>query len=243
MSLLSGLLLSGCVTLGPMSGASTASADVAKEENQSGAAVDAQAKPPVPATEKPSADGVYYYYVLGHMMMGDRRWEEAENAFIRVAEGDPKSVEARLIVSHLATQRGDLNVASRFAQEAVALDPDNVKARLLLAGLLNALERYPESAKHYEALLKKQPDHLSARLMLAQIHGRLKDPARAKAALAPLFGKPDVAWKANLAMGRAYVHMGDLKKSLEFFRKARKQAPDQLEPVLALGASLQEMDR
>ncbi|GAB0056305.1 Beta-barrel assembly-enhancing protease [Candidatus Magnetaquicoccaceae bacterium FCR-1] len=243
LSLFSGLVMSGCVAVGPVNGTPTASAEVPKDEKNQSDSVGAAGTSQTPSPEKPSADGVYYYYVLGHMMMGDRRWEEAENAFVRVAEGDPKSVEARLIVSHLATQRGELNVAARYAQEAVALDADNVKARLLLAGLLNALERYPESASHYEALIKKQPDHLSARLMLAQIYGRLKDPARAKGALAPLFAKSDVAWKANLAMGRAYVHMNDLKKSLEYFRKARKQAPDQLEPILALGAALQEMDR
>ncbi|MEO5346445.1 MAG: tetratricopeptide repeat protein [Magnetococcus sp. YQC-9] len=240
MSTLTGLFLTGCVAAGAVNSTPSTSAESAPKEESQAAEVRKDA-PPLP--DKPSADGVYYYYVLGHMMMGDRRWEEAENAFIRVAEGDPKSVEARLIVSHLATQRGDLNLASRFAQEAVALDPDNIKARLLLAGLLNALERYPEAASHYEALLKKQPDHLSARLMLAQIYGRLKDPARARSALAPLMNKPEVAWKANLALGRAYVHLGDLKKSLEYFRKARKQAPDQLEPILALGAALQELDR
>ncbi|MBF0191118.1 MAG: tetratricopeptide repeat protein [Magnetococcales bacterium] len=240
-----GLGLAGCVALGPVSPDAVSSAPGA-EQSAPANPNEQTAKAPAPegaAPDKPQSDGVYYYYVLGHMMMGDRRWEEAEKAFLRVAEGDPKSVEARLIVSHLATQRGDLALAVTHAQEVVALDPENSKARLLLAGLLNALEKFPEAATQYELLLKKQPDHLSARLMLAQIHGRLKDPAKARNALAPLFGKPELAWKANLALGRAYVHVPDLKKSLEYFRKARKQAPDQLEPVLALGAALQEMER
>ncbi|MBF0212835.1 MAG: tetratricopeptide repeat protein [Magnetococcales bacterium] len=245
-----GLGLAGCVALGPVTPESPPNAPRAENQGQAPApprpASDTASAPrpgDPPQSDKPNADGVYYYYVLGHMMMGDRRWDEAEKAFVRVAEGDPKSVEARLIVAHLATQRGDLALAVRHAQEVVDLDPENVKARLLLAGLLNALDKFPEAATQYEILLKKHPDHLSARLLLAQILGRLKDPARAKIALAPLFGKPEVAWKANLALGRAYVYLPDLKKSLEFFRKARKQAPDQLEPVLALGAALQELDR
>ncbi|MBF0339965.1 MAG: tetratricopeptide repeat protein [Magnetococcales bacterium] len=233
-----GWVLTGCVLTGtglPDNGTSAG--------DRPGESLGESRSPEAALAEKPGADGVYYYYVLGHMMMGDRRWDEAEKAFIRVAEGDPKSVEARLVVAHLATQRGDINLAVRFAQEVVELDPQNTKARLLLAGLLNALERFQEAATQYETLLKKQPDHLSARLMLAQLYGRLKDPARAKSALAPLFAKPEMAWKANLALGRAYVHVPDLKKSLEYFRKARKQAPDQLEPVLALGAALQELER
>lgn len=229
-SALSGFGLAGCMTVAP--------------EVVTPPAITAEAQPEIdPFQQKPGADGVYYYYVLGHMMMGDRRWEEAEKAFIRVAEGDPKSTEARLIVAHLATQRGDLTSAVRYTQEAVTLDPDNVKARLLLAGLLNALGNHPESVAQYEALLAKHPEHVAARLMLAQIYGRLKNPTQAKIALTPLLNDPEIAWKANLALGRAYVYVPDLKKSLEYFRKAKKQAPDQLEPVLALGAALQELDR
>ncbi|NGZ07723.1 MAG: tetratricopeptide repeat protein [Magnetococcales bacterium] len=243
LGVLAGALLTGCVAGGtpPPDTPALPAAPQTYESGKPGHL--ANTAPQEPTADKPQADGVYYYYVLGHMMMGDRRWDEAEKAFLRVAEGDPKSVEARLIVAHLATQRGDLTLAERHAREVVELDPDNNKARLLLAGLLNALEKFPEAASQYETLLKKQSDHLSARLMLAQIYGRLKDPARAKVALGPLLHKSDLAWKANLALGRAYVHVPDLKKSLEYFRKARRQAPDQLEPVLALGAALQELDR
>ncbi|MBF0125932.1 MAG: tetratricopeptide repeat protein, partial [Magnetococcales bacterium] len=229
-----GLVLAGCVAVSP--GVTEPTAPPAPSPTPAQTSVE-------PAQGKPGPDGVYYYYVLGHMMMGDRRWEEAEKAFVRVAEGDPKSVEARMLVSHLATQRGDLSLAVRYAREVVELDGENVKARLLLAGLLNALGQYADAAAQYELLLKKRTDHVSARLLLAQIYGHLQDPARAKSALTPLFAKPEVAWKANLALGRAYVLVPDLKKALEYFRKARKQAPDQLEPVLALGAALQELDR
>ncbi len=191
----------------------------------------------------PDSNSVYYYYVLGHMMMGERRWEEAEKAFIQVAKKDPLSIEARLIVAHLATQRGDLSLALQYAQEVVKLDPNHIKARMLLAGLLNALEKNSEAANHYEALLKIDPNHVAARLLLAQIYGHLKDPAKAKTALTPLLRDSKLAWKANLALGRAYVHIPDLKKSLHYFNKAKKLAPDELEPVLALGAALQELGR
>ncbi|MBF0428266.1 MAG: tetratricopeptide repeat protein [Magnetococcales bacterium] len=239
MTTILGMALAGCVAVGSgVTDSSTPAAESSVSQEQT-----ATQPPTEPFQDKVASDGVYYYYVLGHMMMGDRRWDEAEKAFMRVAEGDRDSHEVRLIIAHLAMQRGDLPRAVRFAQEVVDLDPGNIKARLLLAGLLNALEKYQESAVQYEILIKKQPDHVSARLQLAQIYGRLKDPVRAKSALTPLFGQPDVAWKANLALGRAYVHLEDIKKSLEYFRKARKQAPDQLEPILALGAALQELDR
>ncbi|MEO5332184.1 MAG: tetratricopeptide repeat protein [Magnetococcus sp. YQC-5] len=235
---IAGFLLAGCVATSVVE-TESAKPDADKQAKKQAAKVTADD----PFQGAPGPDGVYYYYVLGHMMMGDRRWEEAEKAFVRVAEGDRKSVEARLIVAHLATQRGDLALALRYAQEVVGLDPVNVKARMLLAGLLNALGKYQESATQYEELLKKNPDHVAARLLLAQIYGRLKDPGRAKIALAPLLGKSDVAWKANLALGRAYVHVPDIKKSMEYFRRAKQQAPDQLEPILALGAALQELNR
>ncbi|MBF0293917.1 MAG: tetratricopeptide repeat protein [Magnetococcales bacterium] len=237
MSPLFALLLAGCMTVTPGVTADPVAEDSAKAQ------APAASKPPEIPQAKPGPDGVYYYYVLGHMMLSDRRWEEAEKAFIKVAEGDAKSVEARMLVSHLATQRGDLSLAVRYAKEVVDLDGENVKSRMLLAGLLNALGQYAESAEQYEILLKKRKDHVAARLLLAQIYGNLKDPVRARTALVPLLVKPEVAWKANLALGRAYVQVPDLKKALDYFRKARKQAPEQLEPVLALGAALQELDR
>ncbi len=186
---------------------------------------------------------IYYYYVIGQLLLRERRWEEAEKALTRVAEADSGSVESRMLISHLATQRGDLKQAIRYSKEVVEREPENTKARQLLAGLLTATRAYKEAAQHYEALIKSDASHAPARMMLAQLYGRLKKPKKARRTLAPLLKNEETAWRAYLALGRAYVHIPDLKKALGPFRKALKLSPDQLEPVLALGATLQELNR
>ncbi|MBF0460093.1 MAG: tetratricopeptide repeat protein [Magnetococcales bacterium] len=185
----------------------------------------------------------YYYYLLGQILLRERNWHDAEKALTEVAKADATSVETRMLVAHLATQRGDLQKATRFAEEGVALDPKDEKSRQLLAGLLTATGFFEKAAEQYEEILKINPAQLVARLQLAQLYGRANKMEQARKALTPLFNKPAQAWKAYLALGRAYVSVPDMEKAVVQFRKACQLDPDKLESVLALGAALQELKR
>ncbi|MBF0107578.1 MAG: tetratricopeptide repeat protein [Magnetococcales bacterium] len=184
-----------------------------------------------------------YFYLLGQLFLRESKWQMAEKAFSRVAESDPESIEANLIVAHLATQRGDLEQAVRYTTEVVKRAPDHRKARFLLAGLLTARKEYDKAVEHYEILLAGEPNHQAARLLLAQLYGRLKKIDKAQAVLAPLFNDRKMGWKAHLALGRAYVSLPDMGLALKSFQSARASDPDEIEPVLAVGAALQEMKR
>lgn len=184
-----------------------------------------------------------YYYLLGQLMMREHRWTEGEEAFAEVAGADPASVEARLIVAHLAVQRGDLTRAALFAEQVVGLEPDHVRAHLLLGGIYAASRRFGDAAGHYQKVLKLESGHLQARLMLAQLYGVEGDIEKTRQVVAPLFKHGEYAWRANMALGRAYVNQRQLETAADLFRKAKKRAPRQLEPVLALGAVLQELGR
>ncbi len=186
---------------------------------------------------------VYYYYLLGQLFLREHNWHDAERALIEVAKVDEQSVETRMLIAHLATQRGDLNRAIRFSEEAIALDPKDEKSRQLLAGLLTATKAFERATEQYEEILKINPDQLASRLQLAQLYGRINKIDLARKALAPVFSKPAQAWKAHLALGRAYVNVPDMEKAVAQFRKAYQMDPDKLESVLAMGASLQELKR
>ncbi|MBF0400624.1 MAG: tetratricopeptide repeat protein [Magnetococcales bacterium] len=185
----------------------------------------------------------YYYYILGHILLRERNWHDAERALTEVAKADPQSVETRMLVAHLATQRGDLTKAIHFAEEAIALEPKEEKSRQLLAGLLTATKSYDKAAEQYEEILLLNPDQQAARLQLAQIYGQSNKIEQTRKALTPLFNKPNQAWKAYLALGRAYANLPDMEKAAAQFRKAYQLDPDKLESVLALGAVLQELKR
>ncbi|MBF0605418.1 MAG: tetratricopeptide repeat protein [Nitrospirae bacterium] len=184
-----------------------------------------------------------YFYVLGQLYLRENKWKLAEKAFMYVAEADPESIEASLIVAHLATQRGDLDRAIHYTADVVKRAPDHRKARFLLAGLLTARKEYDKAVEHYEILLKGEPEHHSARLLLAQLYGKIRKIDKAEEVLSPLLLDKEWEWKAQLALGRAYVNVPDMEKALAAFQAARVADPDEIEPVLAVGAALQEMKR
>lgn len=196
-----------------------------------------------PLDENQEADAVYFY-LLGQIMARESRWQVAEEAFSRVARLDPDAADARMMAAQLAVQRGDLRKATQYAREVVELMPESSDARVLLAAVYSATNHHEEAAAEYEALLRLDPDNDNARLFLAQTQGRLKHLDEAKRTLAPLFQKnaPN-AWKAHLAMGRIMTEQGSLETALPHFKQARQLAPHELEPVLTLGAALQELDR
>ncbi len=184
-----------------------------------------------------------YYYLLGRLFLDDHQWNLAEELFSRAVEADPKAIKPRLHVAHLATQRGDLKKAARYAAEALEHNPDHQRARILLAGILTAIKEYPQAVRHYEILLKKDPEHTQSRFLLAQLYGRLGDIKKVRKTLAPLMKDKEQAWRAQLAIGRAMISQNDLKGALKPFQKAKRLAPDQLEVILALGSVLQLLER
>lgn len=192
--------------------------------------------------EQVEGQGIYHY-LLGHMMLRDHKWQEAEEAFTRVSELDPDANEALLLVASLATQRGDLPKAEKFSRQLVDKEPGNQRGRLLLAGIYMATKEYDKAAGHYEALLALDSDNDQARLLLAQIYGYLHKAESARGVLYPLLRQEEMAWKAHLALGRAYVNQGDNEKAIVPFREAVRTSRNRLEAVLALGALLQEMGR
>ncbi|MEO5378245.1 MAG: tetratricopeptide repeat protein [Magnetococcus sp. DMHC-6] len=182
-----------------------------------------------------------FQYLLGNILLDNHNWDEAEEAFSQVSLTDSTFVESRMLVAHLATQRGDLDKAIRYANEVIKIEPNQGKARILLASILAARKEYPEAALHYQELLKYQSDNPRARLHLAQIYGFMGTPDKANSVLEPLFKNAEFAWNAYLASGRAYINANKVEKSIEPFKKSMQLAPDRLEPILALGGAYQQI--
>ncbi|MBF0142212.1 MAG: tetratricopeptide repeat protein [Magnetococcales bacterium] len=203
--------------------------------------------PPVAGFERSEAvtkvEKAVFSYIAGHLLLEDNQWNEAEDAFKEVASADVEALDARVLVAHLATQRGDLSVAGEYARQVLERDADESKTRLLLAGVLTASKAYSEAATQYEELLKREPDNARARILLAQIYGLLKTATKAAKVLEPLLGDPEWAWQGHLALGRSWANQGELEKALKPFRQAYRLESGNLEPVLALGAALQELKR
>ncbi|MBF0308927.1 MAG: tetratricopeptide repeat protein [Magnetococcales bacterium] len=185
----------------------------------------------------------FHNFLMGQVLVQDEQWLQAEQAFEKAAKADPQGKESRIWVINLAFQRGDLKKSVLYAREVLAIDPNLASIRLILASILMALKEDAEAASHFETLLKSDADNMQVRLQLSQLYGRMKQPEKVREVLSPLLNNPEQAWKGQLALGRAIAGGGDVEGSIEYFRKAMEMAPDQLEPVLALGGIHQVLGR
>jgi tetratricopeptide (TPR) repeat protein len=185
----------------------------------------------------------FLYYILGQLYIREQNWEEAEKAFSQVVEADKKAIDARIFVSHLAVQRGNINQAVEYTQEVVKLDPEHLKSRMLLASLLTAQKKHQEASVQYEILLENDKNDSAARMLLARSYGFLKDKKRAESTLKPLFKDKKLAWKAYLTLGRVLASIPDLEGATKAFYKAHRLGPEKMQPVLSLGVILQKLNR
>ncbi|MBF0194194.1 MAG: tetratricopeptide repeat protein [Magnetococcales bacterium] len=182
-------------------------------------------------------------YILGQLYVMEQNWGEAEQAFSKVVKADKKAVDARVFVSHLAVQRGQVDQAISYTKEVIKLDPNRQKSRVLLASLFSAQKKYKEAAEQYELILVHDPDDSEVRLSAARTYGFLKKPYKAKKVLSPLFKNKKLAWKAYLTLGRVYASIPDLDSAVKVFYKSKELAPDKVQPVIALGILLQKQNK
>ncbi|MBF0444086.1 MAG: tetratricopeptide repeat protein [Magnetococcales bacterium] len=182
-------------------------------------------------------------YILGQLYVMEQNWVEAEQAFSKVVKADRKAVDARVFVSHLAVQRGQVDQAVAYTKEVINLDPKRQKSRVLLASLLAAQKKYREAAVQYEIILSNDPDDSEIRLSAARTYGFLKQPYKAKKVLTPLFENKRLAWKAHLTLGRVFASIPDLDSAVKSFYKSKELAPDKIQPVIALGILLQKQNK
>ncbi|MBF0447034.1 MAG: tetratricopeptide repeat protein [Magnetococcales bacterium] len=194
---------------------------------------------------RPLQEGeAFFNYILAQIHLRDQNWEEAETAFNRVIEADEQALDALVLASHLAVQRGNIELAVKHTQDVIKLDPERQKSRMLLASLLTTQKKYSEAAQQYETLLSlKSEDDSIVRFLLAQTYGQLKDERKVELTLQSLFKHPTLAWQAYLTYGRSLIAVPKLEEAAKAFYKSHQLAPDEMQPVLALGILLQKLNR
>ncbi len=139
---------------------------------------------------------------------------------------DPPSLEA----AAAWCLRNQINYAEALAWINVAVDPNmgrvsTFSAMSTKAGLLAKLNQQAEADKVMQAAL------VNANVMEMHQYGRqLLNEKKVKEAMVVFetnYKKNNGAWPTNGGMMRGYSAMGDLKKALEYAKKAAAQAPNE----------------
>jgi tetratricopeptide (TPR) repeat protein len=137
------------------------------------------------------------YSSLGHSLMQNRRWNQAEVALRHAIELDPNNSFASSFLAVLLTQKGRNEESVQVARELALANPVAIDFRRIYALILFDARRYDESIAECERLIKLDPNHLPIYGTYAQAlvaEGRFQD-AEAVLNHSPWRGSPGFrAW-------------------------------------------------
>jgi tetratricopeptide (TPR) repeat protein len=119
----------------------------------------------------------------GTSLMKERRFEEAENAFLQILAIDSGHPVARSELARAVLLQHRHDEALQLANEAVRLRPRYGFARYVLACVLGEFERYDESFEQVDEALRLQPDRARFYSLRPLIHIDLDQYAEALAAV------------------------------------------------------------
>jgi TolB-like protein/DNA-binding winged helix-turn-helix (wHTH) protein/Tfp pilus assembly protein PilF len=100
------------------------------------------------------------YSSLGHSLMQNRRWNQAEVALRHAIELDPNNSFASSFLAVLLTQKGRNEESVQVARELALANPVAIDFRRIYALILFDARRYDESIAECERLIKLDPNHL-----------------------------------------------------------------------------------
>jgi len=140
-------------------------------------------------------------------------------------------------------QKGDLEKARSFAQQALAEDPHNKQAELILGGV--ALKRGDLDAAegHFRRAVAIDPTYVQARSKLGEV---LQRQGKDDAALAEFRQVVEIAPLSTIehnSIGNIYRQRGQLDRAMEAYREALRADPRHIGAYNNLGLCLQEQGK
>ena len=94
-------------------------------------------------------------YGIGLLLQGDSK--NAQAAFEKVTEIDPKNPDGWVNIGRAAVQEGDMDRARAALEKALALNPNLARANYFYARVLRSDGRYDEAAGHLRKVLAQYP--------------------------------------------------------------------------------------
>lgn len=185
-------------------------------------------------------DAAELHFVHARVLLGQRRWSEAEAALSRTLELNPNYAAAYdlLVYGYVNSQQSARALAQ--LESMLSRQPNNLRA-LLLSGMLHAEAKdYAKSRDHYERLLTLQPKNAVALNNLASLYSdhfneldRAVDLARKARELEP--DSPAIAD----TLGWTLVKRKDYKEGLELIAECATRMPENPEVQFHLGVAHQ----
>lgn len=152
---------------------------------------------------------------------------------VRAAENNPWDVRLWIYISELLAGQGDLEAAEAWLKGASGYaDRHNGLVHLALANLYWKWGRFQEALIECRLSLDRQPANPWAYITLGKIHYNQADYLGAIEAFerASDLGNPQVGFRAAIALGDAYLSMGDCERARQSYQRAVDAGTADLEP-------------
>jgi len=181
-------------------------------------------------------------FVMGDVLMGQSRWQEAGQIYAEIANQDPgfPEVHTRLSATYFNSQEPE--EALREAKAAIARNPNNAPAHLNAGLALETLRNFDGAKAEMQQAIRSSPDYANGYAGLGGVLDDLRDHDGAieqyKKALALKPG--DVNTRYNL--GVAYGEKGQLTDAIREYREVKRLDPNRLDARQNLGAALSQVD-
>jgi tetratricopeptide (TPR) repeat protein len=170
------------------------------------------------------------------------RDDEAESDLLTTLSLRPEAEEARMALIELYMDTGKTRKALRVAREEIDLQPQAPSSYLLLADVHRMRGRNDQAIEAVGLALEQDPNLPGAYLRLGQLwleEGVLRDDRvaleKAVTALESVVKMDTANGPASLALGRAYLAIGNEEKAFDELQRAAEATPIQAEAHRVLG--------
>ncbi len=166
-------------------------------------------------------------FVLGTILRGQERFDEALDAFMESEQLEPGFPETHNQISYLFYRTDDGNDALAEARTALSIDPANAEGYRYLGLALYAKRHYDAALNAFEKSLEREPENAEAYFDIGITEhdkGELRQAAVAYRHALRL--RPDF-WQAHSNLGVTLHDQGKLEESLVEYRAAIQLKPDE----------------
>ncbi|HXV60992.1 MAG TPA: tetratricopeptide repeat protein, partial [Vicinamibacteria bacterium] len=182
------------------------------------------------------------YYLRGAVFLSLGGHDEAESDFLQALELAPEAELARSALIELYLDRGEPDEARPLVEIEIDANPGAAEPYLHLAEIHRAAGRVAEAIEAVGLALEQDPNLPRAYLNLGELWfseaSRRGDPValeKAVTALSSVVKMDPTNGAAHLALGRAYLAMGDESRGFTELQRASQATPIQAEAHRMLG--------
>src|SRR6266853_2990930 len=181
-------------------------------------------------------------FVIGEILIRDRRFAEAAEIYLRILQDNPDSPEIHSRLSLALTESDNDEEGFREAKLALKENPNDAVAHRSAGIVLSSARNYPAAKLEFEASIRCKPDYDVAYGSLGILLEEMRDYAGAVANYkkAVTLNPKNVNATYNLAL--AYGELGDHVSAIQEYREAKRLDPSRLDVRQNLGSELIHAD-